>query len=320
MGGYTPSMPTSDITPAEPPRPAYNPPAKTSNKAMKLGGKSKDVDSFVDQLAQEGVKVTSGVAPTKTGLTKPSAAPEIETEAVHVTLEEKILLTAGRDGGLQSMELLGLLTLRVAEENVGRVRLALENTDNKAIQLQTHPNIDKDLFRTRCVIGLKNPAKPFPMNTGVGVLKWRLQTTEESNIPLSINCWPSDNGSGGCDVNIEFELENTDLELQDVVITIPVPHGVGTPNVAECDGDYTMDTRRGALLWQHPLIDRNNKSGSLEFSVGGNPDDFFPVTLAFNSTKSFSGIKVLDCVEVDGGSPVKHSTNTTFFAEKYEVV
>merc|ERR1719365_47797 len=82
---------------------------------------------------------------------------------------------------------------------------------NKSIQLQTHPNIDKDLFRTRCVIGLKNPAKPFPLNTGVGVLKWRLQTTDESCIPLSINCWPSDNGSGGCDANIEFELENPEL-------------------------------------------------------------------------------------------------------------
>ena len=44
---------------------------------------------------------------------------------------------------------------------------------------------------------------------------------------------------------------------------------------------------------QHTLIDANNKSGSLEFSVGGNPDDFFPVTLSFNSTKSFSGIKVM---------------------------
>ena len=40
------------------------------------------------------------------------------------------------------------------------------------------------------------------------------------------------------------------LALQDVVITIPVPHGVGAPNVAECDGDYTMDNRRSALLWQ----------------------------------------------------------------------
>ena len=143
MGGYTPSMPTTDITPAEPPRPAYNPPAKTSNKAMKLGGKGKDVDSFVDQLAQEGVKVTNTLAPAKTGLSKPTAIPEMDTEAVHVTLEEKILLTAGRDGGLQTMELVGMLTLRVSEDNVGRVRLALENTENKTIQLQTHPNIDR---------------------------------------------------------------------------------------------------------------------------------------------------------------------------------
>ena len=42
----------------------------------------------------------------------------------------------------------------------------------------------------------------------------RFTSSEDSDIPLSINCWPSDNGSGGCDVNIEYELENTELELQ----------------------------------------------------------------------------------------------------------
>ena len=41
--------------------------------------------------------------------------------------------------------------------------------------------------------------------------------------PFSVNCWPSDNGQGGCDVNIEYELEQDQLELQDVVITIPIP-------------------------------------------------------------------------------------------------
>ena len=75
--------------------------------------------------------------------------------SVHVTLEEKIILSAGRDGGLQNMELLGLLTLKVSEESVGRIKMFLQNTDNKSIQLQTHPNIDKDLFRSKCVIGLK---------------------------------------------------------------------------------------------------------------------------------------------------------------------
>ncbi len=39
---------------------------------------------------------------------------------------------------------------------------------------------------------------------------------------LSVNCWPSESGSG-CDVNIEYELQDEGLELNDVVITIPLP-------------------------------------------------------------------------------------------------
>ena len=33
------------------------------------------------------------------------------------------------------------------------------------------------------------------------------------------------------------------------------------------------------MLWQYPVIDAKNKSGSMEFSVAGNPDDFFTVTI-----------------------------------------
>jgi coatomer subunit delta len=51
--------------------------------------------------------------------------------------------------------------------------------------LQTHPNVDKELFKTKAQIGLKNSTKPFPINTDVGVLKWRYQTQDESAIPLT---------------------------------------------------------------------------------------------------------------------------------------
>lgn len=317
QGGYNPSP--MESTPAEPPKPAYTAPMRKENKAMKLGGKSKDVDSFLDNLVNEGERVAPASAAVNGGVSK-ARAPQISTEPVSVSIEEKLSLSAGRDGGLQNMEIHGLMTLRVSDENCGRIKLKLQNTANKSIQTQTHPNIDKDLFRTKNIIGLKNPAKPFPMNTGVGVLKWRFQTTDEMEVPLSINCWPSDNGAGGCDVNIEFELENLDLELNDVVISIPIPHGVGAPNVSECDGEYTHDTRRGALIWQHPLIDRDNKSGSMEFSVGGSPDDFFPVKMSFESSKSYSGINVLECVEYDSEAPVKYGSDTSFIAEKYEIV
>lgn len=103
-------------------------------------------------------------------------------------------LRMGREGGLQSFELLGLLTLKVSNEDVGKIKIHLENNANKGIQLQTHPNVDKELFRSANQIGLKNPTKPFPANTDVGVLKWRYQTLDESAIPLTseylIGTWP----------------------------------------------------------------------------------------------------------------------------------
>ena len=108
--------------------------------------------------------------------------------SVHVKLEEKLNLTAGRDGGLESMELTGMLMLRISDENFGKVKLQLETVPKSAIQIQPHPNIDKELLRARSQIAMKNPAKPFPTNTDVGVLKWRFQTTDDSQIPLSSKC------------------------------------------------------------------------------------------------------------------------------------
>lgn len=104
--------------------------------------------------------------------------------------EEKLSLVVGRDGGVQSFELHGLVTLRISDEKYGRIRVQLENKDERGIQMQTHPNVDKELFKSKSQVGLKNPAKPFPLHTDVGVLKWRFQTQEESAIPLTSKLFP----------------------------------------------------------------------------------------------------------------------------------
>lgn len=105
--------------------------------------------------------------------------------SVHLRIEDKMNLRIGREGGLQLFELFGLLTLKVADEKYGKIKIQLENNVNKNIQLQTHPNVDKELFKTANQIGLKNSTKPFPINTDVGVLKWRYQTQDETAIPLT---------------------------------------------------------------------------------------------------------------------------------------
>lgn len=38
-----------------------------------------------------------------------------------------------------------------------------------------------------------------------------------------VNCWPNETPNGGCDVNIEYELQNTNLVLKDVQISVPLP-------------------------------------------------------------------------------------------------
>lgn len=54
-------------------------------------------------------------------------------------MEEKITLTCGRDGGLQNMEVLGMVTLRVTDDKNGRIRLIINNNDSKGLQLQVGP-------------------------------------------------------------------------------------------------------------------------------------------------------------------------------------
>ncbi len=38
-----------------------------------------------------------------------------------------------------------------------------------------------------------------------------------------VNCWPNETPNGGCDVNIEYELQNKNLVLKDVQISVPLP-------------------------------------------------------------------------------------------------
>lgn len=139
--------------------------------------------------------------------------------------------------------------------------------------------------------------------------------------PPAVNCWPSESGSG-CDVNIEYELQEDSLELNDVVISIPVPSvppppptgcstgvpwrprcslsslcsptrsGVGAPVIGDLDGEYKHDGRRNILEWCLPIIDASNKTGSLEFSVAGQPNDFFPVNVSFVSKRNYCDIQV----------------------------
>lgn len=62
--------------------------------------------------------------------------------------------------------------------------------------------------------------------------------------------------------------------------------------IGEIDGEYRHDSRRNLLEWCLPVIDAKTKSGSLEFSIAGQPNDFFPVHVSFVSKKNYCNIQV----------------------------
>lgn len=287
------------------------------NRAMKLGSKSKDVDSFVDQLKSEGERVvSSSETPSNANQT---TTPEVDMEPVHIVMAEDVVVRAGRDGGLQNMEVQGILKLRITNPDFGFIKVQVENTDTRAIQLQTHPNVDRELWRTRGQIGMKTSNKPFPHNTDVGVLKWRFQTSDDTHVPLSINCWPQENGAGGCDVNIEYNLEKTEMELNEVTITIPLPSGSPSPVINECEGEHEYDRARCCLVWRIPIIDKTAPTAAMDFTARGVPDNFFPVRVSFKSTRSYCDLKVLGVVSTSDGAPITFSQETQLKTNSYEI-
>ncbi|KAJ3042483.1 Coatomer subunit delta [Rhizophlyctis rosea] len=290
--------------------------AASGGKGMQLGRKQKDAAIFDSIKADEGIVE----APQTSGGGGHAAthAQAVHTEAVHFNIDEKISVTANKDGGLQSMEVKGDLILRVNDPNKAHIRVALAMNQDPAIQYKTHPNVDKQLFG-ESVIALKDPSKPFPPGQALPVLRWRYVSKDESSVPLAINCWPSPSGNGTSDVNIEYELQSNTLELRDVVISIPYP-GNGVPTIGDVEGHYQIDRQHHTIEWQLPIIDQSNKSGVLEFSVPSEDvGAFFPIRATFSAPSTFCQIDVTDVNSIQGEG-VAFSKEVALQTEEYVVV
>lgn len=291
----------------------------SAKKGMSLG-KARKQDSILDSLRAEGEVVDApvtrlqGAHATATA----NAAYVPPSQAVHLATVEKLSLTVSRDGGIQSMEVKGDLMLRITDPAKAGLRLQVSTGSADGVQFRTHPNVDRTLFSTQGIIGLKDPKRPFPTGNPLGVLRWRLVTKDESKMPLLINCWPSDNGSESV-VNIEYEL-GANKELRDVVISIPIG-STSQPTVSQCDGEFVFNMRSQSVEWRLPLIDESNSQGSLEFSTAAvDANSFFPVNVSFSSKHTYASINVMRVGLVASGENVEYGHDVSLVPESFSIV
>ncbi|CBI27189.3 unnamed protein product, partial [Vitis vinifera] len=301
-------------------RPSSSATAPPKGLGMQLN-KTQKANQFLESLKAEGEVILEDVHP-KAGPTR-SAAPPL-TDPITLSAEERLNVTLKRDGGVSNFDVQGTLSLQILNQEDGLIQVQIETGSNPGILFKTHPNINKELFSNENILGLKDPNRPFPTGqggdaAGVGLLKWRMQSVDESDVPLTINCWPSVSGNETY-VSIEYEASSM-FDLRNVVISVPLPALREAPNVRQIDGEWRYDSRNSILEWSILLIDNSNRSGSMEFVVP--PADssvFFPISVRFTAAKTFSDLKVVNVLPLRGGPPPKFSQRTTLITENYQVV
>ena len=311
---------SSKLTKAAPPR----------GKGLALGKKSKQSNLF-EAVRGEAESVPLMVAPEEPLASSSSSAPSgaaaaaarpDDMESIHIKVNEVVEARANRDGGLESVEIKGDLSLLITDRERGKVKVVcgLDNAHN--IQLKTHPNVDKAAWSSQQTIGLRDPSKSFPIDTTIGVLRWRhalsAASANDANVPVQLTCWPSPTDAGGCELTIEFEHAGTEA-LTEVVIVVPLVNDTD-PQIGEAsiDGsDVTVsldsDNANGAeLRWTIPIVEAGT-SGSLELALTKTEaDELFPITCTFATTNPIAGVEVADVKTAADGDIVPFSKETSF--------
>ena len=285
-------------------------------KGLVLGGKGKQ-NKFLESLRAEGEAVE-----LESSLGRPSAAPGVPAvpmEGVSLQIEEKIHCMMKKDGGLEQMELQGtmMLEIRGGEEDAF-IRVGVATGPNEGFQFKTHPNIDKALHASQGVLGLKDPNRPFPTGSPLGVLKWRYSTRDESKVPLSINCWPSVSG-GESFVSIEYEATE-DFDLHNVVISIPLAGAARSPSGEQRGrGLHLRRAPRRAPLGDPAGGQVQPKRVDGVCRPGDQWGHLFPIDVDFTSNATYCDVKVDSVTRTTDGGAVKFFGESKLVCDDYQV-
>lgn len=105
-----------------------------------------------------------------------------------------------------------------------------------------------------------------------------------------------------------------------LVLILSHPSRAGSyPTVSSHTGEWSLNPSSHSLDWSIPQVDADDRSGSLEFSVGGDDTGtFFPVKVSFVAQGSLAGVSVASVDLVDGGA-VTFSQEATVSIENYVV-
>ncbi|KAG7878836.1 hypothetical protein KL938_003979 [Ogataea parapolymorpha] len=282
-----PSQPEHQFT-----QPSYTAPEKQFSKApprkggLQLGKKTTSLGGEAQPL------LISTPTPQQSTQSTPSYEPpakeRIPNNGILILVNEKFTGQITREGSISTAEVQGDLQLRINDPSLAYalVNLKLGSTQERNTQYKTHPKVDKNLFNSESVIGMKDQSKPFASNDQpLGVLRWRSvsKTSEsgESNtlLPLVLTTWVSNNEDGTVSLTFEYEA-HPEKKLDEASLLIPT--GDATIESSDHSNVALQYIEEGLLVKLSDLVE--HPSGSFEILCRGIDDEeaLFPMEVVFS--------------------------------------
>jgi len=290
-------------------------------QGMKLGKKKKGkVDLMSKMAAEDGLDVRASLPrEEEAALPPPPPSAQQQQQPIALAVEEKLTVALSQEGALEAFDLKGTLSLTANDDVAAACRLTVAHKNAApGTTFATHPKVDKKAWESDGVVQMKGAAKGFPVGRAVGVVRWALSTTDEQQVPLTINCWPEDEGDGNMNVNIEYATARSGMELYDVSIKIP---GCGAqPEIVNVDGTHSHDARNETLDWQIDCIDSGNGTGTLEFNIAQKDEAaFFPIEVSFRSKSLYYDAPVQGVESVEGHGSIGYSLTKNLAVDSFRI-
>jgi len=235
-------------------------------------------------------------------------------------VEEKLLVAVEKEGAVKRLEVKGEMKLVIHDPDDSKIVVKTNGIARKDCKSRLHPNLNTVLWNSENSLGLKDASKSFPVGSdnAVTILKWRLVSASEADMPITIGFWDSPE-NGRTTVNLTYKVEKVGTTLNDVHVLIPCKTREAPESTAS-DGSAHFDNKEKQLVWTIDTIADSNKSGRLDFTVPEMDGDlFFPLSVLFTSPNLFSALQVLGVVDAESGEDVPFALNASLSVEKFTV-
>eukprot|EP00808_Paulinella_micropora_P005717 g34202.t1 len=294
----------------------------SSSSGMQLGGKPKGSNEFYQALSrEENLTAAPAKAPTAAAI---MGEPEEETQsfdtAVAVSCLEKLVVEMDKEGGVKSLSLAGELKITVFDPEWAKIRLKTSGALGKEFKTRLHPKVSPKEYKKSGTLQLSDPERAFPTGSDNApvILRWVMKTEDESQLPFTVNFWanPEDDNTS---VDVTLELQKEHLVLKNIVVTIPC-NTSDAPEVAEHDGEWNFDARKKLMVWRIPELSEASSKASLDFTCDVEPDDFYPLSINFESSTTYSQLQVESIEKVADGTEMEEVNQKSQLAvTKFEV-